>query len=134
MVASAVASAFGIARVTPLLLGWQILRMGMSHLAADEAPATTPVGPSLKLSAVLTKCVADIAERQDLLVRCAIGAGRGAPGCFVPALAAVELNGANHLGADPRMCDPSRPSDRDRYPALWGVLVHEATHANEGEG
>ncbi len=71
--------------------------MGKSHLAADEAPATAPEGPWLKLSAALTKCVADIAERQDPLVRCAPRAGRGAPGCFVPALAAVELDGANTL-------------------------------------
>jgi hypothetical protein len=88
----------------------------MAHLVADEAPATTPTGPWLKLSAALTECVADIAQRQDLLVQCAPGAGRGAPGCFVPALASVELDGT-HLGADPRTCDPARPSDRERYPA-----------------
>ncbi len=101
----------------------------MAHLVADEAPATTPTGPWLKLSAALTECVADIAQRQDLLVQCAPGAGRGAPGCFVPALASVELDGT-HLGADPGTCDPARPSDRERYPALWGVLVHEAAHAD----
>ena len=103
--------------------------MGVSHLVPDPTQAKTPEGPWLRLSAELTACVATIAERQDLLVRCAPGAGRGAPGCFVPALATVELDGAN-LGADPRTCDPSRPSDRDRYPALWGVLVHEAAHAD----
>jgi hypothetical protein len=56
------------------------------------------------------------------------GAGRGAPGCFIPDLASVELDGV-HLGQHPATCDPARPSDRDRYPALWGVLVHEAAHA-----
>jgi hypothetical protein len=101
----------------------------MTHLVADEVPVTPPDRPWLKLSAALTECVADIAVRQDLLVQCAPGAGRGAPGCFVPALASVELDGT-HLGADPRTCDPSRPSDRERYPALWGVLVHEAAHAD----
>jgi hypothetical protein len=102
----------------------------MSHLLPDWAPAAAvPTGPWLKLSAALTECVADIAERRDLLVRCAPGAGRGAPGCFVPALASIELDG-NHLGVDPRTCDPTRASDRDRYPALWGVLVHEAAHAD----
>ena len=63
----------------------------MTHLVADEASATTPTGPWLKLSAALTECVAHIAERQDLLVQCAPGTGRGSPGCFVPALASVEL-------------------------------------------
>jgi hypothetical protein len=101
----------------------------MNHLVPDDTPSTTPTGPWLKLSAALTESVAEIAERRDLLVRCAPGAGRGAPGCFVRALASIELDGA-HLGADPRTCDPSRPSDRDRYPALWGVLVHEAAHAD----
>ncbi len=101
----------------------------MTHLVTDEVPAATPAGPWLKLSAALTECAADIAERQDLLVQCTPGAGRGAPGCFVPALASVELDGT-HLGADPRTCDPTRPSDRDRYPALWGVLVHEVGHAD----
>jgi hypothetical protein len=101
----------------------------MSHLVADDTPSSTPTGPWLKLSAALTECVAEIAERRDLLVRCAPGAGRGAPGCFVRARASIELDGA-HLGADPRTCDPSRPSDRDRYSALWGVLVHEAAHAD----
>ena len=103
--------------------------MGVSHLVPDVAQTTAPDGPWLKLSAALTDCVATIAQRQDLLVRCAPGAGRGAPGCFVPALATIELAGA-HLGADPRTCDPSRPSDRDRYPVLWGALVHEAAHAD----
>jgi hypothetical protein len=100
----------------------------VSHLAGDAASISEPQGPWLTLSAALTECVADIAEREDLMVKCAPGAGDGAPGCFFPRLATVELDG-NHLGVDPSTCDPSRPSDRERYAALWGVLVHEAAHA-----
>src|SRR5690606_16743981 len=59
---------------------------------------------------------------------CAPGAGRGSPGCFLPALAVIELNG-DHLGVDPATCDPSWPADRHRYPILWGLLVREAAHA-----
>ena len=101
----------------------------MSHLLADETAAIEPKGGWLRLSSALTRCVTGIAERKDLIVKCAPGAGRGAPGCFLPELATVELDG-KHLGVKPRTCRPRRASDRERYPALWGVLVHEAAHAD----
>ena len=133
MVASAVASAFGIARVTPLFLGWQILRMGMSHLAADKAPATTPVGPSLKLSAALTKCVADIAERQDQLVRCATGTGRGAPNVSYPRWPPSSSTAPTTL-VRTRALATRRGPRIEIVRGAMGVLVHEATHADDGEG
>ena len=97
------------------------------------APAAAPAGPPaaapwLALSAALTAQIPPIAGRDDLIVTCAPGAGHGAPGCFLPALASIELDG-RHLGVDPATADPSRPSDRDRYPALWGVMTHEGAHA-----
>ncbi|GAA2456139.1 hypothetical protein GCM10010191_89330 [Actinomadura vinacea] len=97
--------------------------------APEPTPATDPRGAWLRLSAAFTDAVTDLADREDLTVTCAPGMGRGAPGCFIPDLATVELDGA-HLGHAPHTCDPSRPSDRERYPALWGVLVHEAAHAH----
>ena len=96
---------------------------------AEPAPGTDPRGPWLRLSAAFTEAVADLADREDLTVTCAPGKGRGAPGCFIPDLATIELDGT-HLGHDPQTCDPSRISDRERYPALWGVLTHEAAHAH----
>ena len=101
----------------------------MNHLLVHETAAAEPKGGWLRLSSSLTRCVADIAERKDLIVKCTPGAGRGAPGCFLPEMATVELDG-RHLGVKPRTCRPRRPSDRERYPALWGVLVHEAAHAD----
>ena len=104
--------------------------MTAAHLT--RAPATPPAPPAappwLVLSAALTAHVAPIAGRDDLIVTCAPGAGRGAPGCFLPDLASIEIDGS-HLGVDPATTDPSRPSDRERYPTLWGVLTHEAAHA-----
>ncbi|MFD0855101.1 hypothetical protein ACFQ07_22865, partial [Actinomadura adrarensis] len=93
------------------------------HITAAPTPAhvADPRGPWLRMSAAFTEAVADLADREDLTVTCAPGMGRGAPGCFVPALATIELDGV-HLGHDPDTCDPSRLSDRERYPALWGVL------------
>ncbi|MGI5206245.1 hypothetical protein ACQEU6_32315 [Spirillospora sp. CA-108201] len=95
---------------------------------AAPAPVTGPSGAWLRLSAAFTDAVTDLTDREDLTVQCAPGLGRGAPGCFVPSLAAIELDGT-HLRQDPATCDPSWPADRDRYPVLWGVLTHEAAHA-----
>ena len=92
------------------------------------APGTGLTGAWLALSATFTDAVTDLTDREDLTVKCAPGLGRGAPGCFIPSLATIELDG-RHLRQDPGTCDPSWPADRDRYPAMWGVLTHEAAHA-----
>jgi hypothetical protein len=68
----------------------------------------------------MTAQVAPVADRADLTVTVAPGAGRGAPACFVPASAEIEVD-AGHL--------PVNPADRERYPALWGATVHECAHA-----
>jgi hypothetical protein len=106
-----------------------------AHLIADDTtrvttpdPATTAPG-WLTLSAALTEEVPVIADREDLLVTVAPGAGHGAPACFLPAHATIELNGT-HLGSvDPATATPHRISDRTRYATAWGLLTHECAHA-----
>jgi len=73
----------------------------------------------------MTAQVASVAGRADLTVTVAPGAGRGAPACFVPDSAEIEVNGAC-LPIDPATANPA---DRERYPALWGATVHEGAHA-----
>ena len=104
--------------------------MAAPHLLADPAatPSADPAGDWLPLSAALTAQIPAIAGRDDLVVACAPGAGHGSPACYLPALARVEVDGT-HLGVDPATADPARPSDRERYPATWGALTHEAAHA-----
>jgi VWA domain containing CoxE-like protein len=104
--------------------------MAAPHLLADPAatPSPDPAGDWLPLSAALTAQIPAIAGRDDLVVACALGAGHGSPACYLPALARVEVDGT-HLGVDPAIADPARPSDRERYPATWGALTHEAAHA-----
>ncbi|TDC58701.1 hypothetical protein E1200_32970, partial [Actinomadura sp. GC306] len=101
---------------------------GPGTAPAPPAPVTGLSGAWLRLSAAFTEAVTDLTDREDLTVQCAPGLGRGAPGCYVPALATIELDGI-HLRQDPGTCDPAWPTDRDRYPAMWGVLTHEAAHA-----
>ncbi|MCR6488292.1 VWA domain-containing protein [Amycolatopsis sp. OK19-0408] len=71
-----------------------------------------------------------IADRDDLVVTVAPGAGHGAPACFFPDLAAIEVDGV-HLdpGVDPATVEPHRVGDRKRYRTAWGLLTHECGHA-----
>ncbi len=98
----------------------------------DAKPAAVEAAEAgwLRLSSRLTREIGRLADRDDLIVRAAPGAGRGSPGCFVPALATIEVDG-NLLpkAVDPARARPRRLSDRERYPVLWGVLSHEAGHA-----
>ena len=98
----------------------------------NAAPTLTPTAaPSagwVALSAAMTTQVPIIAERDDLLVTIAPGAGHGHPACFLPPLAHIEVDGT-HLGVDPATAQPHKVSDRARYATAWGLLTHECAHS-----
>lgn len=99
----------------------------------NAAPTLTPTAaPSAgweALSAAMTTQVPIIAERDDLLVTIAPGAGHGHPACFLPPLAHIEVDGT-HLGnVDPATAQPHKISDRARYATAWGLLTHECAHS-----
>lgn len=101
------------------------------HLIADPTLAPTSlIDPAWRaLSVAMTDEVPMIADRDDLLVTIAPAAGRGAPACFLPTLATIEVDGA-HLGSvDPTTATPHLVDDRARYAAAWGLLTHECAHA-----
>jgi hypothetical protein len=119
-----------------------------AHLISDDT-ITTPTDPAdpaadptaepvldpaaaagwRTLSAAMTDEVPIIADREDLLVSVAPGAGHGAPACFIPAQATIEVDGT-HLGTvDPATATPDSVTDRARYAPTWGLLVHECAHA-----
>jgi hypothetical protein len=103
-----------------------------THLAADPTAIGAAVFPArpewLTLSAALADEVPVIADREDLLVSIAPGAGGGAPACFYPTRALIEVDGT-HLAVDPATVNPADLSDRPRYGATWGLLTHECGHA-----
>ncbi|PWW53089.1 VWA domain-containing protein [Actinokineospora spheciospongiae] len=103
-----------------------------THFTADPSATGAAVFPArpewLTLSAAFAEEVPVIADRDDLLVSVAPGAGGGAPACFYPARALIEVDG-NHLGVDPATVDPANLSDRPRYAPAWGALTHECGHA-----
>jgi hypothetical protein len=100
------------------------------HLTTDpNATATVPADDAwLPMSAAFTAQASPIAARDDLIVVVAPGAGGGAPACFRTEQATIEID-ATHVGVDPATVDPHDPTARDRYPVAWGLLVHEAAHA-----
>ena len=104
-----------------------------SHVAAPAAAPTAvfPAAPGwLTLSAAFGGEVPAIADRDDLVVTVSPGAGHGAPACFFPDLATIEVDGS-HLdsGVDPATVAPHRIGDRKRYRTAWGLLTHECAHA-----
>ncbi|MCK9930657.1 VWA containing CoxE family protein [Frankia sp. Mgl5] len=104
--------------------------MPPEHIHTDPTiPAPDPEGEWLRISAAMTRDIATISGRKDLIVTCAPGAGRGAPGVHIPALGVIEVDAASlPAGMDPTTVEGT-VRDAKRYPALWGVLTHEGAHA-----
>ena len=104
-----------------------------AHMIADPAATASAVFPAAPgwdaLSAALTAEVPAIAGRDDLLVTIAPGAGHGAPACFLPATAMIEVDGTHLHPVDPATAKPHRMSDRKRYAPTWGALTHECAHS-----
>ncbi|MEV6825596.1 VWA domain-containing protein [Amycolatopsis sp. NPDC051102] len=104
-----------------------------AHMIADPAATASAVFPAAPgwdaLSAALTAEVPAIADRDDLLVTIAPGAGQGAPACFLPATAMIEVDGTHLHPVDPATAKPHRMSDRKRYAPTWGALTHECAHS-----
>ncbi|CAO5240252.1 VWA domain-containing protein [Frankia sp. AgKG'84/4] len=93
-------------------------------------PAEAPTGDWLRVSAAMTRVAPFLTGRNDLVVTCAPGVGRGAPAMMIPSLAAIEVNAdLRPVAVDPASMRPAVPDDRSRYPALWGAFVHECAHA-----
>lgn len=97
--------------------------------AIDAVEDRVPVGPGWRaLSDAFAEEAPMIADRDDLLVTIAPGAGHGAPACLLPAEAMIEIDGV-HLGAlDPATLRPDHAEDRARYGPVWGLFVHECAH------
>ncbi|HWN33554.1 MAG TPA: hypothetical protein VNP03_12445 [Pseudonocardia sp.] len=70
-----------------------------------------------------------IADRDDLLVTIAPGAGHGSPAAFLPAHATIEIDGEHLDGIDPGSLTPARVADQNRIPTVWGLFTHECAHA-----
>ncbi|MFD0259027.1 hypothetical protein ACFVH7_12235 [Kitasatospora indigofera] len=98
----------------------------------DGAPAAHPrSSPAawLRVGAELGDRLVALSGRQDLLVTCRPGTRSGAPAAYFPGLAEIEFDAELFAPLQPHEVRPRIVGDEDRYPAAWGVLVHEAAHA-----
>ena len=82
----------------------------------------------LGLSAALSWAVGRLVDRNDLTVYAAPAAAGESFGRINVVTGEVELDG-DLLEVPPGTVRPDNVQDRRRYPALWGVLLHEVGHA-----
>ncbi|BDD70472.1 vWA domain-containing protein [Streptomyces violaceoruber] len=98
----------------------------------DGAPPAQPrSSPAawLRVGAELGDRLVALSGRQDLLVTCRPGTRSGAPAAYFPTLGEVEFDANLFAPLQPHEIHPRIEGDEERYPAAWGVFVHEAAHA-----
>ncbi|WND34566.1 hypothetical protein RI578_09820 [Streptomyces sp. BB1-1-1] len=98
----------------------------------DGAPPAQPRSSPdawLRVGAELGDRLVALSGRQDLLVTCRPGTRSGAPAAYFPTLGEVEFDARLFAPLQPHEIHPQIVGDEDRYPAAWGVFVHEAAHA-----
>jgi hypothetical protein len=98
----------------------------------DGAPVAQPrTSPAawLRVGAELGDRLVALSGRQDLLVTCRPGTRSGAPAAYFPSLAEIEFDSGLFDPLQPHEIHPRIVGDEDRYPAAWGVFVHEAAHS-----
>lgn len=98
----------------------------------DGAPPAQPrSSPAawLRVGAELGDRLVALSGRNDLLVTCRPGTRSGAPAAYFPDLGEVEFDAGLFAPLRPHEIHPRIVGDEERYPAAWGVFVHEAAHA-----
>ncbi|MFD0373723.1 hypothetical protein [Streptomyces sp. NPDC127112] len=98
----------------------------------DGAPPAQPRSSPdawLRVGAELGDRLVALSGRQDLLVTCRPGTRSGAPAAFFPTLGEVEFDAGLFAPLQAHEIHPRIVGDEERYPAAWGVFVHEAAHA-----
>ncbi|MER5443200.1 hypothetical protein [Streptomyces sp. NPDC002790] len=96
---------------------------------APPAQARSSPAAWLRVGAELGDRLVALSGRQDLLVTCRPGTRSGAPAAFFPTLGEIEFDARLFAPLKPHEIRPRIVGDEERYPAAWGVFVHEAAHA-----
>ncbi len=102
----------------------------MPHPRIHLRPSSKPAAPDDAWQAwneAWTRQMPRLTGRRDLTVVVAPGTGGGAPACFYPDHARVEVD-AVHIGT-PTVADPRRAAHKTAVPVAYGLLVREGGHA-----
>ncbi|MER8162133.1 VWA domain-containing protein [Streptomyces sp. NPDC094472] len=109
--------------------GWAQARWEDDGGPLFEPSSAAQAGQWVRIAVALTERLPELADRKDVIVTCQHGTRSGAPGAFYPTTAELEIDAALFAPLPPATITPERRGDEERYPAAWGVLVHEAAHA-----
>ena len=105
----------------------------MGHIShSDKSRFDKTPRPWLKVGSQINDLVNQWAERSDIVTFVGEGAGHGAPACYVPAIAEMEVdvNLAFGESVDPIFIgDLSDRSIQFDHPVAMGAVMHEAFHA-----
>ncbi|MFC9331407.1 hypothetical protein [Kitasatospora sp. NPDC057015] len=96
---------------------------------ARPAPPRSSPAAWLRVGAELGDRLVALSGRQDLLVTCRPGTRSGAPAGYFPGLGEIEFDAGLFAPLQAHEVRPRIVGDEERYPAAWGVFVHEAAHA-----
>lgn len=105
----------------------------MGHLSSDTKSRFDKTPREwLTPASQINEVVNGWAERSDIVTFVGEGAGHGAPACFVPAIAEMEVDVSVAFGeeVDPRYLGDLRKRDvQYDHPVACGAILHEAFHA-----
>lgn len=104
----------------------------MAHIHTERTRFEKTPPAWLPFGAAAGEYVNEVSGRSDIVAFVGEGAGHGAPACFIPSLAEMEIDTSVCFGEE---FDPSLVGDiKDRsvqfeWPVVMGALIHEAYHA-----
>lgn len=104
----------------------------MAHIHTERTRFDKTPREWLPFGAAAGEYVNDVSGRSDIVAFVGEGAGHGAPACFIPSLAEMEIDTSVCFGEnfDPSMVgDISARSVQFEWPIVMGALIHEAYHA-----
>lgn len=109
----------------------------MGHIILGEKSRFDKTPPQwLKVGSQINDLVNEWSMRSDIVTFVGEGAGHGAPACYIPAIAEMEVDVELAFGEG---CDPLFVGDLSKravqfdYPVAMGAVMHEAFHAKHSK-
>ncbi len=106
--------------------------MGHFDTKADERAKLSPKDKArwLNAGAQVGEFVNRVARRSDLIAKVGAGLGHGAPACYIPTIAEIEVDATVCLaGVDPSEVAIADPKFQLARSPFIGAITHEAAHA-----